>query len=206
MKLNEFLPRARQGQATPLIYWLGAGGWQASEAATPSPGRALDPAEALRRLKDERPQVHAAYMEGMTRAGLKLADLPHLACDCSGFVCWALGVPRDGSVLPGGWINTDAIVADAKGLQRLFVPVAHAVPGALLVHPRPGGGSTAPGHVGIVVACDDVGRATRVLHCAPENYLRVPADGSPRSAIAETDTSHFDAVPTSMLVMWKAWA
>lgn len=56
MKPNEFVERARQGQASPLIYWLGHGGWLAGEAATPAPGRAIDPAAALARLKTERPQ------------------------------------------------------------------------------------------------------------------------------------------------------
>jgi hypothetical protein len=205
MNANEFVARARQGQASPLIYWLGHGGWLAGEAATPSPGRAIDPAAALAGLKTERPAVHAAYVQALAQGGLQVQALPHQACDCSGFVCWALGVARDGAVLPGGWINTDAIVADAAGPRRLFVPLARAVPGALLVHPRPGGGDPAPGHVGIVVGADASGRATRVLHCAPENYLRTPADGQPRSAITETDTAHFDAVPTTRLVMWKAF-
>jgi hypothetical protein len=206
MNANEFVARARQGQAAPLIYWLGHGGWLDGQAAAPSPGQPIDPAAALAGLKTERPAVHAAYVQGLAQAGLTLQALPHLACDCSGFVCWALGVARNGAVLPGGWINTDAIVADAAGPRRLFVPLARAVPGALLVHPRPGGANPAPGHVAIVVAVDRGGRPTRMLHCAPENYLRQPADGQPRSAIAETDTAHFDAVPTSSLVMWKAFA
>lgn len=206
MDLSSFLARARQGLDTPMIYWLGHGGWQAGEAASPSPGRAIDPAAALAKLKIERPQVHAAYLHGMQQAGLELAALPHLACDCSGFVCWALGVPRNGSVLEGEWINTDAIAADAAGAQRLFVPVARAVPGALLVHPRPGGNNPAPGHVAIVVEADAAGRATRMLHCAPENYLLPPAAGQARNAIAETDTAHFDGVATTRVVLWKAFA
>lgn len=206
MNLNTFLERARQARSTALIYWLGHGGWLSGEAASPGPGRDIDPETALAHLKTERPQVHAAYVAGLARAGLKVQDLPHLACDCSGLVCWALGVARDHAPLDGGWINTDAIAADARGQQRLFVPLAQAVPGALLVHPRPGGDNPAPGHVGIVTAVDAAGRATRVLHCAPENYLIQPAEGQARNAIAETDTRHFDDVPSTRLVMWKAWA
>lgn len=45
-----------------------------------------------------------------------------------------------------------------------------------------------------------------MLHCAPENFALAPPPELPRSAIAETDTAHFDAVPTSRLVRWKAMA
>lgn len=149
--------------------------------------------------------MHADYVDGIARAGLQLQALPRLACDCSGYVCWALGVARNRAPLDGGWINTDAMVADARGQRRLFVPVARALPGALLVYPRPGGASRAPGHVGIVVDADANGRATRVLHCAPDNYLLTPANGQARNAIAETDTAHFDAVASTQVVMWKAF-
>jgi hypothetical protein len=59
--------------------------------------------------------------------------------------------------------------------------------------------------VAIVVEADAAGRATRMLHCAPENYLLAPPAGLPRNAIAETDTHVFETNPTSRLVMWKAF-
>lgn len=206
MDMNTFLQRARQAQATPLVYWLGHGGWLATEQPSAGPGRPIDLQAELEKLQRTRPQVHAAYLQGMQAAGLTLAALPRVACDCSGYVCWALGVARNGSVLDGDWINTDAIVADANGRRRLFVPVDRAVPGVLLVHPKPGGGSTAPGHVAIVTEADAAGKPTRMLHCAPENIMIPPAPGGERSAIRETDTAHFDKVATSQLVVWKAFA
>ena len=147
-------------------------------------------------------------------AGLKLLEakgvsrslLPQVACDCSGYVCWALGVHREGH--PGiGSLNTDAMVADAAGARRLLVPLAidKAVPGALLVHPWPGGASKAPGHVAIVTEVGANGRPTRMLHCAPGNILVDPPEGLTRSAIAETGTQMFDENRTTVLLMWKAF-
>lgn len=205
MDLNAFLQRARSALSTPTLYWLGHGGWSSREAPPASPSRPIELERELERMRKERPQVHQAYMAALASSGLDRTTLPAVACDCSGFVCWALGVPRDGSPLPGGWINTDAMDADAKGAQRLFVPLAKAVPGALLVHPKPPGTDRGPGHVAIVVAADADGRATRMLHCAPDNYLLDPPAGLPRNAIAETDTKHFDAIATTRLVMWKAF-
>jgi hypothetical protein len=206
MSLTDFVTRARRGASPALIYSLGHGGWLSRERPAPGPGRTIVPARALDVLRSKQPKVHAAYVAEMAKAGLKVEDLPRLACDCSGFLCWALGVPRDGAPLDGGWINTDAMHADALGRRRLFQPLDRAVPGALLVHPRPGGDSEAPGHVGIVTEVDATGRATRMLHCAPENYLRPPVGGAPRCAIVETDTAYFDAHPTTRLIVWKAYA
>jgi hypothetical protein len=205
MDLHAFLQRARTALSVPTLYWLGHGGWQTKEAQPPVPSRAIDLDKELEQMRRERPQVHRAYMAALAKSGLDRATLPRVACDCSGFVCWALGVPRDGSPLPGGWINTDAMDADAKGAQRLFVPAAKAVPGALLVHPKPPGADKGPGHVAIVVAVDANGRPTRMLHCAPDNYLLEPPAGLPRNAIAETDTHHFDNIATTRVVMWKAF-
>lgn len=206
MSLTDFVARARRGASPPLIYWFGHGGWLSRERPAPGPGRTIDPARALEGLRTRNPKLHAAYMGGLAAARLKVEDLPRLACDCSGFVCWALGVPRDGAVLDGGWISTDSMFADALGRRQLFRPLDQAVPGALLVHPKPGGASEAPGHVGIVTAVDAAGRATRMLHCAPDNYLRPPVGGAPRCAVVETDTAYFDAHPTTRLIVWKAYA
>lgn len=214
MDHTDFLQRAASAAGSPTLYWLGKGGWLQAETAQPAaraqPGRPIDVARELEALQRQRPRVHAAYMDALARTGLTLAGLPTLACDCSGFVCWALGVARDGAVLAGGWIGTDAIVADALGARLLFEPAAQAAPGVLIVHPKPraAGADGPPGHIGIVtaVASDDGRpRASRVLHCAPENFLLPAAAGRVRSAIVETGPAHFDADPRSMLVNWRGF-
>jgi hypothetical protein len=151
--------------------------------------------------------VHAAYVKGLEQSGLTLAELPQQACDCSGFVCWALGVPRDGAVVPGGWIGTDAVYADATGPQRLFKTVDKAAPGVLVVFPKPQGQGPEgpPGHIGIVTEVAADGSLARVLHCAPDNFLLQPPDGLPRNAIAETGPAHFDADPRTRFVAWRGF-
>ena len=93
------------------------------------------------------------------------------ACDCSGFVCWAIGVPRE---LPPGsdhWLNTDVIWAGGGPVKAgLFTPitVAQALPGDLLVYPQ-----SQPddhGHVGIVVQVDPQ-MPSLVIHCSHGNYV-----------------------------------
>ncbi len=147
---------------------------------------------------------------GLRESGLDLAAVPPVACDFSGFICWALGVARDRSALaiPGGWINTDSMHADALGPRRLFEPLERAVPGALLVYPKPDPRDPEgePGHVAIVTDVDDAGRAVGLLHCAPCNLVLDPPDGLPRNAIAITDTQLFDGQPATRVVMWKGFA
>jgi hypothetical protein len=210
MTVENFLHRALSARQTSTLYWLGKGGWTAQEqrsGPTPTgPGRRIDLAQELVRARRERPAVHAAYGAELDQLGMPMDALPTLACDCSGFVCWALGVPRDDAPLPGGWINTDAMFADALGKQTLFGPVqGPATPGCLLVYPKPSNARRAgqPGHVGIITAVDATGRVTQVLHCAPANFKIAPADGLPRNAIAETDTALFDEDPRTLVVAWR---
>lgn len=211
MTVSAFLARAMSARQWPTLYWLGKGGWTRAEAtvdrATEQPGRNADIERELALLRTRRPQVHADYMAGLAATGLSLSGLPRIACDCSGFVCWALGVARDSAPWPGGWIDTNNIHADALGDQRLFRAVDRAAPGTFIVYPKPPrrGDDESPGHVGIVTQADAGGRATRVLHCAPENYARAPLDGWPRNAIAETGTEPFDADPRTRIVVWRGF-
>jgi hypothetical protein len=102
-------------------------------------------------------------------------------CDCSGFVCWALGISRKTEhplyrVFNGGWINTDAIVHDARQEVGFFSRLQSAVPGGLLVFPA--GKIVAPGkapkkyigHVGIVH--DVAGGVVNIIHCSSSNYTK----------------------------------
>ncbi|WP_425259284.1 hypothetical protein ACPOLB_00330 [Rubrivivax sp. RP6-9] len=211
MNTASFLQRALSARLLPTLYWLGKGGWtraeQSSGRPSSQPGRALDLPRELELMRVQRPKVHAAYLAALADSGLSLDALPAVACDCSGFVCWALGVARDSGPWDSGWISTDTLFADALGAQRLFRPVERAIPGSMLVYPKPTGrgGDGLPGHVGIVTEADADGRATRVLHCAPTNYLQPPPAGLPHNAIAETGPELFDADPRTRVVVWRAF-
>lgn len=123
------------------------------------------------------------------------AELPanvNNECDCSGFVCWALGVSRltDHPLylrFNNGWINTDAMVHDAKTSTGFFTEIPEPRVGAIVVY-----GAKKPsrkvGHVGIVTGIErtnGVVTATKVLHCSHGNHRRNS------DAICETDLTVF---------------
>ncbi len=211
MTLDDFLRRAFSARSMSTLYWLSKGGWLRAEERTASartqPGRSIDAAHEFEHMRRQRPQVHAAYVDGLEKSGLALASLPPLACDCSGFVCWALGVARDSAPWAQGWFDTNSIHADALGAGRAFTLAVRAQPGMLVVYPKPPSRGTdgPPGHIGIVTEVDAAGEATRVLHCAPENYLLPPPAGLPNNAIAETGPQQFQADARSRYVAWRGF-
>jgi hypothetical protein len=138
------------------------------------------------------------------------AGAPHTApypwdetgsCDCSGFVCWVLGLSRYQphfdflKTINGGWLNTDGMYHDSTVPAGYFIPETAPRPGSLIVYPsrsyakhnRLGTGPRI-GHVGILGPIDNAGIRT-VIHCSSGNYKR-------RSdAIAQTNIDVFTAVP-----------
>jgi hypothetical protein len=206
--LDETLARARSALDMATLYWLGQGGWVAGQRPLPTPGRPFDPAAALAALKAENPTKHAAYAAGLQRLGMAPEQLPRSACDCSGFVAWCLGLPRHPMALDGRgdqWLYTDSIHADALGRRQAFTALETAQVGALLVFPS-AGRARPVGHVAWITDVAD-GRATRILHCAPQNFEAEPAPGRPRNAIAETDTAVFDgeAAADTRVVAWNGF-
>ena len=115
------------------------------------------------------------------------------ACDCSGFVCWVLGISRFQphlqflKSLNGGWMNTDGMYYDASLPAGLFSPEASPEHGSLIVYPshsyakKVGLNGSGPriGHVGILT--DN----RTVIHCSSSNF-KLRGD-----AIEETDTEVF---------------
>lgn len=77
-------------------------------------------------------------------------------CDCSGFICWALGLSRKPSPIGGGvWWSTDSIRADALGDQAVFRRVEPGSRPALVVYgDYRRGGAVRQGHIGFVVDPD----------------------------------------------------
>lgn len=122
------------------------------------------------------------------------------ACDCSGFVCWVLGLSRYQPVLSflkplnGGWFSTDGMVCDSLNPTGFFEPVSGApLPGDLIVYPaawyakqvhraeKRFGNGPRIGHVGIVTP-------TGVIHCSSGNFREH------QDAIRETDPTVFTSV------------
>ena len=204
----QFVQRAHDALAMPTLYWIGKGGWTSAEREWPQPGRSIDIAAEMQR-KDHGTahdrSVANQYRTGLAQLGMTIAQLPQVACDCSGFVAWALGLPREAAGGPPCYtIWTGSIYDDAGRPGGLFTAQAKAVPGSLLVYPKSSHASV--GHVAIVTEVNPLGRATRMIHCAPENYLIAPAPGGSRNAIAQTDTQVFDRNPDTRIVAFMGFA
>jgi hypothetical protein len=209
MHADDLIARARDAMGTPTLYFLGAGGFYADEMPPPHPAEQASVQAMLDRLDAVK---RRRYEDEARAAGIDLGALPEVApfCDCSGYVCWALGLPRAPTRgARHGWVWTHSIYEDALRGGGMFDRIeAGAValvcrPGALLVYPSPGDGQ--PGHIGIVSETDAAGRPLQVLHCSSLNQ-RLPGGGE-INAIAQTDASVFEArlgaVRPTLAVWWR---
>lgn len=189
MDVDDLLERARRMLGRRCVYRAGSGGFD------PRAALASDTLGVAAYFAEFPPAEQAALAPLAARAGIDPTD-PQATCealDCSGYVCWALGLRREHE---GRWLNTDALWADARGPQALLRRLApgEARPGALLVYPKPADARF--GHVGIVTAVDMRGRPTRVLHCSAGNFK---ASGD---AVQETGPEVFEDRPATL----AAWA
>ena len=192
--LEQLLARAHAATGHGTVYWIGTGGRDPNAAlpSAPTSVGAIWPGLPADKKAEFAPLAQAA--------GIDVNDPTLLvqACDCSGFVLWALGMERQAS--GGAWINTDTIWADAKGPQRHFQHIIPARPGALVVYPMAGSHENF-GHIGIVIEADAQGRATLVAHCSADNFGTAPND-----AIKITDAHKFEAQGASIYVWCRAVA
>lgn len=195
---DALITRARAALAQPTSYVLGVGGWTGSGPAPAQPGCVTDVATYYRTLTSQTSARALRYRAGFERSGIDIATLPSLACDCSGFITWALEIPRFPAPRLGGWLDTSAICNDAVRTRRLFQRIDHPERGALWVAPDHG---QEQGHVGLIteVAGDAV---AAVLHCQADNYALPLQPGKDRSAIRETGVEPFLALPGLMVVRW----
>ncbi|SEK30967.1 CHAP domain-containing protein [Roseateles sp. YR242] len=193
ISVDQLLTRARAATGHGTLYWLSEGG-RDPRARLPSTRLAVGRLwPTLPREQREELAPLAAEMG----IDVKDSSLVMDACDCSGFVCWALGFSRlAASPAPytdaAGWIFTDSIWADATGPGERFRGLDRAVPGALVVYPAKDSGER-HGHVAIVVEADASGRATLIAHCAADNVRQAPHD-----AIKLTTPEAFEAQPRSV--------
>lgn len=79
-------------------------------------------------------------------------------CDCSGFVCWCLGISRHTTneyyrlKLGTEWISTVSMFRDCGDSAGLFESLEHPRVGCIVVYPDGAAGKGRQGHVGIVTA------------------------------------------------------
>lgn len=110
-------------------------------------------------------------------------------CDCSGFVCWVVGLSRK-SEIPfykkhGGWIYTDSIVADINSNAGIFEKIRTPEPGCIVVY----GAGSKIGHTGIVSKVSN-GLMEKVIHCSSGN------DKKFKDSIQETTPEVFNRADT----------
>lgn len=196
MTLNDILARAHGMLGLGTVYWPGFGGADASAPLASQqvfPGRVWPTLTAAQR---------ARFGPLALDAGIDVSNQHTTAriCDCSGYVCWVLGMNRNGA--PAAWTTSDgsiytgSIWHDASHGQVLFENLqGQARVGALLVYRKPPRGNEPFGHIALVTAVNG-SRAARVLHCSASNFRQPPHD-----AIAETDASVFDR-HSETLTVW----
>lgn len=114
-------------------------------------------------------------------------------CDCSGFVCWAMGFDRRQAALTegGGWVNTDSMMAEARSHGHYFREVQVPSKGIIVVYGGlyEKGKRIRIGHTGVVTSNPNRPwkgspqdfLALRVTHCSAGNNRRYGY------AVAETD-------------------
>jgi len=90
-------------------------------------------------------------------------------CDCSGFIAWAIGIPREFPPGSNKWLSTTEYYAGgAPVLPGLLsqVELHQARAGDLLVYPHQNG---QVGHIALISEVSD-GQPAGILHCSSGNY------------------------------------
>lgn len=114
-------------------------------------------------------------------------------CDCSGFVAWAIGIPRQLPPGTGPWLDTDAYArGSVKGIPSFTTAVAAGDirPGDLWVYPDHAGKQ---GHIAFISRVDGGGAPTHVIHCSGSN-------SKAGDAVQETSPKAFKGNPAARVV------
>ncbi|MBE9585850.1 LysM peptidoglycan-binding domain-containing protein [Mucilaginibacter sp. JRF] len=129
------------------------------------------PTEVSALLSRARSAINKGIRYKLGSGGMKpAATLPDGGglCDCSGFVCWVLGLSRQTNIpfykKYGGWIFTDSMVDDVNSSAGIFERITTPEPGCIVVY----GAGKLIGHVGIVSEVSN-GVMKKVIHCSSGN-------------------------------------
>jgi len=116
-------------------------------------------------------------------------------CDCSGFaLAWVPGISREqeGKGKPWSesipWVNTDSVVHDATGEQRLYVQLQWPTPGCMMVYSAAMSGAERCGHCAVVSEVSMSPTGPRSIHGID---CHGGLSGHTISAIEEHDLSYF---------------
>lgn len=122
-------------------------------------------------------------------------DAPEKQCDCSGFVAWAIGIPRELPPGSGRWLDTDAYYrGGGPALDGLSAQIDSG-PQAGDLYVYPDNSRTGQGHIGIISRLNRSGQPDRVIHCSTGN------DRRHGNAIRETGTGVFTGRPYGTRIM-----
>src|SRR5215207_6104409 len=113
----------------------------------------VTPAQAIARAKSQVGKLRYVLGAGGRDPSAKSPGDLTAACDCSGFVCWAIGLDRKQPQFHWGWISTDSMVATARVKNNgWFDEIPRPEPGCLVVYPgmHAKGKRVRIGHVGLV--------------------------------------------------------
>ena len=127
------------------------------------------------------------------KGGFTPTDPMESESDCSGFVAWAIGIPRELPPGSGRWLQTTTYWEGGGNVgQGLFdeSDPARAEPGDIYVYPDMRGKQ---GHMGVISAAQS-GRPIKIIHCSKGNFNRHG------DAIRETNPDVFVRHPKSRIM------
>jgi hypothetical protein len=103
--------------------------------------------------------------------------------DCSGWLSWLMETQRAPKPGRDSWIETSAMVRDAKHKQQVFTP-CEPQPGCFIAYPDSGGHQ---GHCGLITAYDETTKHIKGIDCSHGSWTHF------QDAIREHDlTGVFD--------------
>lgn len=125
-----------------------------------------------RTLKRARASVNRGTSYTLGKGGMNPIKQLTRTCDCSGFVAWAMSIPRELPPRSNKWLQTTTYWEGGGNVGRnLFIEARNgeAEPGDLYVYPDFHDGTrTRQGHMGIISEVKD-GEPVNVIHCSTSN-------------------------------------